>query len=158
MRSTMRTVLAAGGVIVGAVATALGAGTAQAAPVPVYQIPATAIAVSGLVVPGPYSATVYAATTAARGQTAFSAPASPSICSSSAAGALVRINYLNVSTGQRGATTVKPCPYYLNPTPVVATVRTGSGPIVLTVQVTGSAAYPNAGQPSLPGVGTFTAP
>lgn len=151
-----------GTIAIAAAATAagigLGSGQAHAAPIPVYQIPATAVAVSGLVVPGPYFAQVTAATTRVRGETAFAAPASPSICSSSAAGALVRINHLNVATGQRGTTTVKPCPYYLNPTPVVSTVRTGSGPIVVTVQVTGSAAYPNAGQPSLPGVGTYTAP
>ncbi|MFW0787703.1 hypothetical protein AAFP35_24670 [Gordonia sp. CPCC 206044] len=154
MRRTIGTIGALA--VAGAVTT--GVGAAHAAPVPVYQIPASAVAVSGLVVPGPYFANVTAATTGIRGETAFSAPASPSICSSSAAGALVRIGYLNTATGRSGVTTVKPCPYYLNPTPVVSKVRTGSGQIIVTVQVTGSAAYPNAGQPSLPGIGTFTAP
>jgi hypothetical protein len=70
----------------------------------------------------------------------------------------VRIDYVNVSTGARGSSTVKPCPYFLDPAPTHDTVNTGSGPVVFTVSIKGSYAYPNAGQPSLPGVGGFVAP
>ncbi|MGW0036369.1 hypothetical protein [Gordonia sp. NPDC003376] len=149
------------GAAVAAAATAIAlpaAGAAHAAPVTVYQIPATALAVSGLVVPGPYFATVTAQTTGKAGELKVAAPASPSICSSSAAGALVRINYLGVTTGRAGGVTVKPCPYYLDPTPTSAVIHPGNGQALLSIQVTGSAAYPNAGQPSFPGVATVSVP
>ncbi|MEE3850203.1 hypothetical protein VZC37_07645 [Gordonia sp. LSe1-13] len=158
MRKVLKRCAVSLGLAAAAASATVGAGSAQAAPPhTVFQIPATALATSGLVVPGPYFANVVAAPTNRPGQTAFSAPAPRSICSSSAAGSLVRISYVNITTGQSGAVMVKPCFYYLNPTPVVATANTGAGQVVATIQVTGSAAYPNAGQPSLPGVATFAA-
>lgn len=128
------------------------------APIPVYQIPAVGIAVSGLVVPGPYTGTVLAQTGNVPGETTFSAPFTPSVCSASAGGALVRISYLNVASGENGSVVVKPCVNFLEPAPHQATVRTGSGLVLVTVSVTGSRFYPNAGQPSLPGAGGFMAP
>jgi hypothetical protein len=131
--------------------------TLSAAPVSVYQIPALGVQVSGLAIPGPLLASVHASAPAP-GLTTFSAPASRETCSTTAAGALVQIDYVNVGTGARGSSTVKPCPYYLHPAPTHQTVNTGSGPVVFTVSIKGSYAYPNAGQPSLPGVGGFVAP
>ena len=92
------------------------------------------------------------------GQTTFTAPGSDSTCSTNAAGSLIRVTYRNLGTGAAGSTTVKLCPYFLDPTPVESTVNTGSGAVVISVAITGSWAYPNAGQPSLPGVGGFIAP
>ena len=137
----------------------VGGGVAQAAPaaVPVYQIPATAFAVSGLVVPGPVFATVTARSLAPT-TTEFAAPASPSACATTAGRALVKISYLNVNTGASGSVTVKPCEYYIDPTPTSFVANTGSGRIVLTTQVIGSPFAPAAGQPSIPGIGTFHAP
>ncbi|NDK90056.1 hypothetical protein GYA93_10750 [Gordonia desulfuricans] len=149
------------GATVAAAAAAIAvptAGTAHAAPATVYQIPASALAVSGLVVPGPYFASVTAQTTGKAGELRVSAPASPSICSSSAAGALVRIGYVGLTTGRSGGVTVKPCPYFLDPAPTSAVIHPGGGQALLSIQVTGSAAYPNAGQPSLPGVATVGVP
>lgn len=166
MRIVKRLAIAAGsafaaaGLAIAAAPTASavpGGPTLTAAAVPVYQIPAIGLQVSGLVVPGPLLLSVNASSQSP-GNTTFSAPARPETCSSSAAGSLVRINFVNLSTGTAGSTTVKPCPYYLNPTPVQSTVHTGSGPVAITVSITGSWAYPNAGQPSLPGFGGFVAP
>ncbi|MFV9454007.1 hypothetical protein ACNJ7E_11130 [Rhodococcus sp. NM-2] len=111
-----------------------------------------------LVVPGPYFGSVLAETANVPGETTFSAPFRPELCSSSAGGALVRVSYLNVSSGDRGSVVVKPCVNFLEPAPERATVRTGSGPVAFTVSVIGSGFYPRAGQPSLPGVGGFVAP
>lgn len=137
----------------------VGGGVAQAAPVPVpvYQIPATAFAVSGLVVPGPVFATV-TARSLAPATTEFAAPAGPAACSTTAGGALVKISYLNINTGANGSVTVKPCAYFIDPTPTSVVAHTGSGRIVLTTQVVGSPFAPAAGQPSIPGIGTFQAP
>jgi|GEM_PF-817840 len=131
--------------------------TLTAAPVSVYQLPALGLQVSGLAVPGPLFVSVDASSPAP-GQTTFTAPGSPTTCSTSAAGSLIRINYLNLGTGAAGATTVKLCPFFLDPAPTASTVATGSGPVAITVSIDGSNAYPNAGQPSLPGVGGFVAP
>lgn len=131
--------------------------TLTAAPVSVFQIPAIGVKVSGLVIPGPHLASVNASS-AAPGRTTFSAPARPETCATTAGGSLVRINYVNVRTGDRGVSVVKPCPFFLDSAPTHQTVRTGSGPVVFTVSITGSWAYPNAGQPSLPGGGGFVAP
>ncbi|MGB7240367.1 MAG: hypothetical protein WBD41_30800 [Rhodococcus sp. (in: high G+C Gram-positive bacteria)] len=137
----------------------VGGGVAQAAPVavPVYQIPATAFAVSGLIVPGPVFATVTARSLAPT-TTEFAAPASPSACATTAGRALVKISYLNITTGASGSVTVKPCEFFIDPTPTSVVAHTGSGRILLTTQVVGSPFVPTAGQPSIPGIGTFHAP
>lgn len=131
--------------------------TLTASPVSVYQIPAVGLQVNGLAVPGPLFVSVNASSPES-GQTTFTAPGSNTTCSTNAAGSLVRVTYRNLGTGAAGTTTVKLCPYFLDPTPVASTVYTGSGPVVIGVSITGSWAYPNAGQPSLPGVGGFVAP
>lgn len=131
--------------------------TLTASPVSVYQIPAIGLQVSGLAVPGPLFVSVDASSPKP-GQTTFTAPGSDSTCSTNAAGSLIRVTYRNLGTGAAGSTTVKLCPYFLDPTPVESTVNTGSGAVVISVAITGSWAYPNAGQPSLPGVGGFIAP
>lgn len=124
----------------------------------VYQIPALGLHVSELVVPGPYFASVVARATVTPGEVNISAPADPTICSGSAAGSHVTVNYLNLTTGKAGEVTVKPCPTYLDPTPLNVNEKTGSGQIAVSIRVTDSAMSPNAGQPSLPGAGTFHAP
>jgi len=150
-----KTTMAAGvGVAALAAAGALAA-PAQAAPVQVAQIPATAFSVSGLVVPGLEFVGVYADQTAP-GTVEMSAPARPQMCSASAAGALVELGYLNLSTGKAGGTTVKPCPNYMGPTPVKAPIHPGAGQIAMTIRVIPSGLSPRAGQPSLPGAATFT--
>ena len=137
---------------------AVSTGPASAAPVsiPVYQIPSTALAVSGLVVPGPYFATVNVTTTDNPAVVRFSAPASPSVCATSAAGALVRVYWVNLTRMWTGAATVKACRNYLGSTPTSLTAIVGEGRVVIHTQVIGSPLSPRAGQPSLPGVGTFT--
>ena len=143
---------AAGLVAAGTVA----ATPAQAAPARVVaQIPATAFSVSGLVVPGFEFVSVYAEQKAP-GQVIMSAPARPEMCSASAGGALVRIDYLNVSNGRAGNATVKPCTHFIGGTPTTATLHSGPGELVMSIRVIGSAAYPNAGQPALPGGATLT--
>lgn len=152
--------LAAGAVTMAGAPTASAAPvgpTLTAAPVSVFGIPAIGIKVSGLVVPGPLFASVNASS-AAPGKTTFSAPASPETCATTAGGSLVKIDFVNVRTGDRGTGLVKPCPNYIDRTPTHQTVTTGSGPVVFTVAITGSWAYPNAGQPSIPGGGGFVAP
>lgn len=137
---------------------ALSAAPAQAAPVTVAQIPAIGLEVSGLVVPGPLVQNITAETTATRGVTRFAAPGSDYSCSASAAGRVVDINWINAGTGQSGHVRVKSCRQFLNPAPLSAEARTGSGQILLSILIRGTDYSPNAGQPALPGVGTFTAP
>jgi hypothetical protein len=151
-----RATLLAGGIAsAAALAFGLGAGTASAAPIPVYQVPASGLAVSGLVVPGPWFVNIHAETTNVPGQVAFSAPTTPYYCSASSAGALVRIDYINLSRGNTGSVMVKPCYNFLEPTPFVANANTGSGQIAFTTNIVGSKYSPRAGQPALPGGGTL---
>lgn len=158
MNTTMRTgsrVVA----IAGAVAAAIGVGgasTASAAPAPVYQIPATAVVVLGLVIPGPYFASVIADVQPG-GVTRFAAPASASICSTTGATTTIAIGYRNLATGAAGSVRVKPCPDFMSPTASAADARTGTGPVVVTIDVVRTPGTPGAGQPSLPGVGFYTA-
>lgn len=132
--------------------------TIAAAPISVLQFPAVGLQFSGLVVPMPLTGSVTAATTDEAGITRLAAPASPATCSATGAGALVNVNWLNVTNGRSGSAKVKPCPHYLDPTPTHRDVNTGSGQVMVSIHLTGSALRPDAGQPSLPGVGTFTAP
>ncbi|MBB3036983.1 hypothetical protein [Hoyosella altamirensis] len=131
--------------------------TISETPVAVFQLPAHSFVVSGLVVPGIHAAAVTVASPEP-GRVTFAAPARPEVCATTFGGALVRIDYLNVTTGAAGSAMVRPCENFLEPTPTTATVNTGPGPVVFSVSLTGSAYSPTAGQPSLPGVGTFTAP
>lgn len=155
-------VLAATGL---AAATAVGTASVAGAqpheperPLAVYQIPALGLHVSGLVVPGPYFASVIARSTGTPGEVNLSAPAPAAICSGSAASAHVTVNYLNLSNGRAGEVTVKPCPTYTDPTPTDVVTDTGSGQVAMSIRVTGSPLYPDAGQPALPGAGTFRVP
>ncbi|MBD8506703.1 hypothetical protein HT102_09415 [Hoyosella sp. G463] len=136
---------------------ATGISTAAADPIGALQLPAHSLVVSGLVVPGIHGAAVTVASVGP-GVVTFAAPTRPEACATTYGGALVRIDYLNVATGAAGTTTVRPCTNFLDPTPETATVHTGPGPVLFTIGVTGSAYRPSAGQPSIPGVGTFTAP
>ncbi|AEF40776.1 hypothetical protein [Hoyosella subflava] len=126
-------------------------------PVTIFQLPAHSLVVSGLVVPGIHAAAVTAASPEP-GHVTFAAPTRPEVCATTFGGALVRIDYLNIATGNAGTVTVRPCENFLEPTPTRATANTGSGPVVFSVGLTGTAYRPTAGQPSIPGVGTFTAP
>ncbi|OLT54975.1 hypothetical protein BJF89_01825 [Corynebacterium sp. CNJ-954] len=152
------------GVAALAASTALAVGIASPAqgqegrPLAVYQIPALGLHVNGLVVPGPYFASVVARTTGTPGEVNISAPADPTICYGSAASSHVTVNYLNLMTGKAGEVTVKPCATYLDPTPLNVTERTGGGQVAVSIRVTNSAMFPDAGQPSLPGAGTFRVP
>lgn len=156
----MQRVAAAVGAVAGCAALAVisGSGAASAAPIPVYQVPAGGIAVSGLVVPGPWFVNVAADTTNVPGQAAFSAPTARYYCSASSAGALIRIDYINLSRGNTGSVTVKPCYNFLERTPTVANAMTGSGQIAFTTSIVGSYYSPRAGQPALPGGGTLNVP
>ncbi|SIR90650.1 hypothetical protein [Williamsia sterculiae] len=150
-------VVGAGAAALSAAAIAAGpAAQATAAPITVYQIPATGLTFSGLVIPGPYFANVTAAPTATPGTVTFATPASPETCATSAGSAQITIGYTNLGTGKRGGVTVKPCDF-ATPAPLTATATVGRGPILITVRITGSDYKPDAGQPSLPGIGVFTA-
>lgn len=131
---------------------------ADNSPLAVYQIPATALQFSGLVVPAPYFASVVAESTGTAGEVDFSAPAPATVCSGSAASSHVTVNYLNLSNGNSGQVTVKPCDTALDPTPTNVVEETGTGQIATSIRVTGSPMYPDAGQPSLPGAATFHVP
>lgn len=161
-RTLTRRILAGAAALAASTALTVGlAGPAHAQdsrPLAVYQIPALGLHVSGLVVPGPYFASVVARSTGTSGEVDFSAPASPDICSGSAASSHVTVNYLNLTSGKGGEVTVKPCPTYLDPTPMNVVAKTGSGQVAMGIRVTNSAMFPDAGQPSLPGAGTFHAP
>lgn len=128
------------------------------APISVYQIPATGLWVSGLPVPGAYSGSVLAQTSAVPGETTFSTQFSPEVCGTTAGGAMLQINYQNLGTGDHGSTLLKACDYFPDPAPTHATVRTGSGPVVFSVSVASANLALNKGQPALPGVGGFVAP
>lgn len=159
-------VAALGGLAALAATTALASPAAAApvdpaigpAPIPVYQIPATGLWVSGLPVPGAYSGSVLAQTSAVPGETTFSTRFSPQVCGTTAGGAMLQINFQNLGTGDHGSTLLKACDYFPDPAPTHATVHTGSGPVVFSVSVTSANLAVNKGQPTLPGVGGFVAP
>jgi len=154
-----RAALMAGGIAgLAALTFGPGAGTASAAPIPVYQVPATGLAVSGLVVPGPWFVNIHAETTNVPGEVAFSVPTNPYYCSASSGGALVRIDYINLSRGNAGSVTVKPCDRWMEPEPMVANVRVGGGQVAFTTSILPSKYSPQAGQPALPGGGTLNVP
>ncbi|MFD4369104.1 hypothetical protein [Rhodococcus sp. NPDC058521] len=152
--------------------SALGAATALAspvtadpigpvigpAPIPVHQIPATGLWVDGLPVPGAYSGSVLAQTTAVPGETRFSTAFSPDVCGTTAGGAMLQINFQNLGTGDHGSMLLKACNYFPDPAPAHASVRTGTGPVVFSVSVASANLALNKGQPTLPGTGGFVAP
>ncbi|GAA4750609.1 hypothetical protein [Gordonia alkaliphila] len=156
--AVVATAAAAGLAAAPAQAAPPGAVTIASAPISVVQWPAVGLQFSGLVVPMPALGNVTAATTGTRGITRLAAPFPATTCSASGGGALVSINWLNVTNGRSGNATVKPCTNFLDPTPHHRDVATGSGQIVLSTHLIGSRAYPNAAQPSLPGAGGFIAP
>ncbi|MFT3714850.1 MAG: hypothetical protein QM774_02595 [Gordonia sp. (in: high G+C Gram-positive bacteria)] len=150
------TTLAAVGAVAAATAvTASMLAAPNASAGPITQIPAVGFQVSGLVIPGAAVVNVFA-TPLGKGKTRFSAPLDPGTCASSAGGALVHIDYVNTGSGRRGGVTVNPCPN-IRVGSATATATTGAGQVVTTSFIQGSGYKPNAGQPSLPGVGTFTA-
>lgn len=154
---------------VGAVAcgAALAAGSAAAdepspepapQPVPVYQIPATALTVNGLVVPGLHFATV-TATPTGPGEVGISAPTSPEVCATTYVDKNVRVDYLSLATGAVGNVTVDPCPDSgFDTAPATAVTAPGSGPLVMSVSVIAVGDGPSANLPALPGAGTFVVP
>lgn len=155
--------LAAVGLVGSAVAAApeasadpVGPTLTAGSPVTVYQWPAVGVKVSGLVVPGPFIAGV-TARSVGPGKVEFSAPQSPETCATTIRGANIQVGYVNLATGHRGGTAFAACGY-LDSLPTEATAHTGSGPVAITIGITGSGYMPNAGQPSLPGVGGFMAP
>lgn len=166
------TALAGTTLLLGTALGAVGAGAAGADPtdpgdppshppyLTVYQIPATALAVSGLVVPGPYFASVEVIGPSAGGDpdvVSITSPASREVCATSAGRALVTVDWYNLTSGAAGSETVKPCPF-TGPGSTYAEAATGSGPVVMTIRVVGPADDPGVGQPSLPGVAAFTVP
>lgn len=156
-RKALTAVIATAAVVSAITATTVLAAPASAVPFPVTQIPASGVQVSGLVVPAPLFVGITAGSTSRRGWTAFTAPAAPAVCSSSAAGMLVDVDYVNTATGHRGHVRMKPCPHFRDPAQFRPVAFTGSGQILFTTAIRGSWAYPNAGQPSIPGGGTFVA-
>ncbi|MCV7193997.1 hypothetical protein [Mycolicibacterium brumae] len=145
--------------LTGAAALALtGAGTAAAAEdIPVHQVPATGTAVSGLAVPGPWTAALRVMSTDTPGEVELSVPVTPEICATTAGNALVRVDYAN--PGQtHGAAFLNPCGHAVDPAPVTAVVRTESGFTHFTTTIIGSQAYPNAGLPATMGTGSFVTP
>ncbi|MDN6438992.1 MAG: hypothetical protein L0K27_05930 [Corynebacterium nuruki] len=165
MSLSTRVLTAVGAVACGA---ALATGSAAAAddpapapdpqPVPVYQIPATALTVSGLVVPGIHFATV-TATSTAPGEVGISAPTSPEVCATTYVNKNVRVDYVSPATGAIGNVTVDPCPDSgFDTAPATAVATPGSGPLLMSVSVVTVGDGPFADLPALPGAGTFVVP
>lgn len=153
------TALAAAGVAVAgapaAAADPIGP-TLTSAPISVHQIPAVGVQITGLGLPDLLFSSVNASSPG-KGRTTFTLPVSDAPCWTSAALTLVRINYVNLANGTSGSTSLRPCTPY-GSLPDAPTVDTGSGPVAITVAIVGAEGYPNAGQPSLPGIGGFVAP
>lgn len=141
-----------------AVLALIGAGTAEAAEdIPVQQIPASGTAISGLLAPGPWAASLRVTTTDTPGDVELSVPVTPEICATTAGNALVRVDYTN--PGQtHGTAFLNPCGHAVDPAPVAAVVRTESGFTHFTTTILGSQAYPNAGLPATLGTGSFVTP
>ena len=156
--------LAGAAVAATAIATAPTATAAPASPkitskpITVVQLPALGVQVSGLVVPGPLFVGITARTGAKPGDVVFAAPVSPATCSTSASSIYVNIGYVNLASGRTGGVRVQPCGMSFGGAPKTATAHTGRGPVAVSVTIAPSKSYPNAGQPSLPGFGGFTAP
>ncbi|WP_132993711.1 hypothetical protein [Gordonia zhaorongruii] len=165
MRTTRKNIVTAAAVT-GAALIGTTVGTAPSAeatphavaarPITVYQFPSIGVQWSGLVVPGPLAQGVHARNGAKPGDVILSAPGTAYTCSSSAAGALLDIHLANLSDGKSGDVRIRLCKNFRSPVPASREIHTGPGRIAVTVRLAGSAVYPNAGQPSLPGFGVFT--
>ncbi|MDF0531962.1 hypothetical protein P0W64_14500 [Tsukamurella sp. 8F] len=118
------------GVVAAAVVSATAAGPAQAAPLPVSQIPMTATQLSGMLVPQTFHSKVVADSTGRPGQSRLSVWSS---IRPSAYDSMVRIDYRNLGTGKRGSVTVKPADWNV-PYPQIATVDPGVGRIAFTAR------------------------
>ncbi|WP_156485672.1 hypothetical protein [Tsukamurella pseudospumae] len=103
---------------------------------------------SGLAVPMLWRANV-AVQTRSAGVVSISAPADGRICMSNGYATLIRVDYVNRTTGARGGVTVKPCQNFANPTPAAVDARTGAGNVTFTTTFVGA---PMA----VPGKGSFT--
>jgi hypothetical protein len=152
-----------GAVVATAAATVLGAATAavvSAAPGPitVLQSPATGTAVSGLLVPSPWPAPLQVDATETPGEVRFSVPVTPEICATTIGSALVRVDFTNPGAASGGSTVINPCGHPVDPAPAAPMAHTGSGLVNFTSAIIGSPAYPRAGQPAIPGAGSFTVP
>ena len=128
-----------------------GAGEAAAAPtlaagqkVPVWHLPATGITESGLLVPIPWAATVYAQDEGP-GKVRLSVDGG-SMCSTNAAYQHVQIHWVNTTTGRAGLTAVKPCKDVWPEDPELSKIaHTGPGPVAISVVVPGRLSIPGAG-------------
>ncbi|GAB04396.1 hypothetical protein GII30_11070 [Gordonia amarae] len=142
--------------VVASGAATLGTGIADAAPpratkVPVWHVPSVGITVSGLLIPTPWLATVYASSDQ-RGTVTFSV-AGGGLCSTNAAYKPVDIHWANLSNGRSGATSVQPCSFGDPTYPgLFKKAHTGSGQVVLALVV------PGAIPATIPGYGTLSAP
>lgn len=159
MRITQKLAAAAAAIAVATTgALAVGTGTADAAPkplpskkVPVWHVPSAGISLSGLLIPTPWLATVYASSNQ-RGVVTFSV-AGGGLCSTNAAYKPVDIYWANLSNGRSGATSVQPCNFGDPTYPgLFKKAYTGSGQVVLALVV------PGAIPATIPGYGTLTAP
>ena len=161
MRIKWKQKMAAAGAAMAVAATgavAVGAGTADAAPkpvpskkVPVWHVPSAGITISGLLIPTPWLATVYASSDQ-RGTVTFSV-AGGGLCSTNAAYKPVDIHWANLSNGRSGATSVQPCSFGDPTYPgLFKKAHTGSGQVVLALVV------PGAIPATIPGYGTLSAP
>ncbi|NDK91707.1 hypothetical protein GYA93_19325 [Gordonia desulfuricans] len=143
-----RAFAAAAAVAAATVAGALGAGQAQAAPIGVQQLPATAIVANGPADWSVFTAFIQIHTSDKRGWVVLTAPSGD--CGRyGVANALVRLDYTNLTTGARGSGTVNPCGGHAMP-PTSARLHTGSG------QIVGSIIIPTAGAWAIPGGATFS--
>ncbi|MFT4086255.1 MAG: hypothetical protein QM658_03725 [Gordonia sp. (in: high G+C Gram-positive bacteria)] len=147
-----RTTLAGAALAAAALGTTASAPESGAQPIP--QMPAIGVSISGLVIPGPAVVFVHAQPASSTWQTRFSVHTDPAVCAGSAAGMLVKISYVNPGGMRTGGATLNPCPN-VKVGPQFADLDTNSGQIYTTSVIVGSNYRPNAGQPSLPGFGTF---
>lgn len=153
------TALAAAGVAAAAAPAAAAdpiGPTLTSSPISVYQIPAVGVQINGLGLPDLLFSSVNASSPE-KGRTTFALPVRDALCWTSASRTLVRIDYVNLANGTSGSTSVRPCTPF-GSVPDAPTVDTGSGPVAITIAIVGAEGSPNAGQPSLPGIGGFVAP
>ncbi|MFC0315093.1 hypothetical protein ACFQNE_08455 [Gordonia phosphorivorans] len=146
-----RWVASAGVGVMAAAAVTLAAAPAQAAALPVQQMPAQGILSMGLGNWSGYAASIRIDTTARFGEVSLSAPGGAA-CGRGAAGTLVRFDFTNVTAGRTGSGTVRPCTGPFSG-PLKTTLYTGAGQVVGTISIVTS-----GGPWQIPGVAAFHVP
>ncbi|GAB3129899.1 hypothetical protein GCM10027289_13360 [Tsukamurella serpentis] len=154
--NTTKKLLVAGIVGAGFISTTT-AGTAQAAPLPIAQVPAVTTTHSGMLIPKIWRASIAVESTDVSGKVRISVPTPPDVCATTAGQRYMRVDFWNVSVNRGGSVTVNPCGFGYGNAPKVVDAYVNPGKITFTSHITPAPGANGPFFPATPGSGSFTA-